>query len=160
MSWHPNDLVSDVDLGDYEAGILTRFGQTSWLAKSTKALEDWLFPILKGQGFDPHRLRTRAECDSVQGYTAAAYSDLTSASSDTTEDDINLATIFATANSDALYVGFKEPFRGLFFRLLDTVGSASSVLSVAYWNGNWEGLTVADATAQVSGARPSRPAAR
>lgn len=93
MSWHPQDLVSDTDLTDYEADILTRFGQSSWLAKRTKALEDWLFPILKNAGFNPHRLLTRTECTKVFGYTSAAYSDVTSATRDTTEDDVNLAKI-------------------------------------------------------------------
>jgi hypothetical protein len=151
VSWHPNDLVSDIDLRDYEASILERFGQTSWLAKRTKALEDWLFPVLKGQGFNPHRLRTRRECQSVQGYTASTYSDLTSAASSTTEDDVALATVFATAGSDALYLGLDEPYKGLFFRLLDTVGSAASVLSVAYWNGQWEALQISDGTAKTAG---------
>jgi hypothetical protein len=151
VSWHPNDLVSDRDLVDYEATILDRFGETSFLGKRTKALEDWLFPILKGQGFDPHRLRTRYECDAVFGYTASAYSDKTDASQDTTADDINLATVFATANSDVLYIGSTQPFRGVFFRLLDTVGTAASVMSVAYWNGNWENLLISDGTIQVAG---------
>ncbi len=151
MSFHPNDLVTDVDLRDYEGSIMESFGQTSWLGKRTKALEDWLFPILKGRGFDPHRLRTRFEPEQVWGYTGAAYTDKTSASKDTTDDDLNLATIFTTVGTDALYIGSKEPFRGLFLRLLDTVSSAAAVLSVAYWNGNWEPLTIADGTTQVAG---------
>src|SRR5262245_37692116 len=96
MSWHPNDLVSDVDLQDYEQDVLANFGKSSWPAKRTKALEDWLFPIIKTRGFDPFRLITRAEPDLVYGFTGAAYSDLTSASKSTTEDDINLATVFTT----------------------------------------------------------------
>lgn len=151
MSWHPNDLVSDFDLVDYEATVLDRFGHTSWLAKRTKALEDWLFPILKGAGFDPHRLRTRYECDAVQGYTSSAYSDLADAAKDTTADDVNLAAIFATVGTDALYIGSTQPFRGLFVREADTVGSATSVLTVAYWNGTWEALTISDGTRKTAG---------
>lgn len=146
MSWHPNDLVSDRDLQDYESAILTTFGQTNWQARRTKALEDWLFPILKTQGFDPYALRTRYEPELVYGYTGGTYSDATAAAKDTTEDDLNLATIFATPGSDALYVGSKAPFRGVFFRFLDSVGSASSVLTAKYWNGNWAALGIADGT--------------
>ena len=98
MSWHPNDLVSDVDLIDYEAQALTSFGQTSWQGKRTKALEDWLFPILKSRGFNPYQLRTRMEPTAVLGYTASAYSDLTGASQSTTEDDVNLAAVLATSS--------------------------------------------------------------
>lgn len=151
MSYHPNDLVSDFDLADYEAGIMSGFGQTSWQGKRTKALEDWLFPILKGRGFDPHRLRTRFEPEQVWGYTGSAYSDKTSAAKDTTDDDLNLATIFATVGTDALYIGSKEPFRGLFVRLLDSPSSVAAALSVSYWNGNWEPLTVSDGTTQAAG---------
>jgi len=147
-SWAPADLVSDLDLQDYEADILVSFGQTNWIGKRTKALEDWLFPILKGRGFDPQRLRTRYECDQVYGFTGSAYTDVTSASRNSTDDDLNLATIFTTVNTDALYVGSVEPFRGLSLRLLDTVSSAAAVLSVAYWNGNWEALTIVDNTVQ------------
>ncbi len=151
MSWHPNDLVSDIDLRDYEAAILRSFGETSWLGKRTKALEDWLFPILKSNGFDPHKLRTRYECDAVHGFTASVVSDLTSAVSDTTDDDLDLAGVFATAGSDALFIGSTQPFRGLFFRVLDSVSSVAGVMSVSYWNGNWEPLLIADGTIQTAG---------
>lgn len=151
MSWAPADLVSDVDLKDYEAAILSSFGATTWQAKRTKALEDWLFPILKGQGFDPYKLRTRAEVTQAFGYTSSTYSDVTGATRDTTADDVHLASVFATPSTDALYLGSTQPFRGLFLRLLDTVSSAAGVLAVSYFNGNWEALTIADATVQVAG---------
>ncbi len=151
MSWHPNDLVSDIDLLDYEASILSSFGSTTWQARRTKALEDWLFPILKGNGFDPYKLITRAEAEQAFGYTSSIYTDVTAATRDTTADDVNLAAVFATPSTDFLYIGSTQPFRGLFFRLLDTVSSATGVLSVAYFNGNWEALQVSDRTAQVAG---------
>lgn len=151
MSWAPADLVSDVDLVDYESAILSSFGASTWQARRTKALEDWLFPILKGQGFDPFKLRTRAEPTKAFGYTASAYTDLTTATTDTTADDVNLATLFATPGTDALYLGSTQPFRGIFFRLLDTVSSAAAVLSVAYFDGAWKALTIADGTVQTAG---------
>ena len=151
MSYHPNDLVTDVDLRDYEDAVMTSFGQTTWQSKRTKALEDWLFPILKGRGFQPHRLRTRYEPDRVWGSTASVFSDKTAAAKDPTADDLNLATIFATVGTDALYVGSTEPFKGIVVRMLDTVSTASGLLSVAYWNGNWEALLISDGTTQTAG---------
>lgn len=151
MSWHPNDLVTDADLRDYEASILSGFGQTSWQGKRTKALEDWLFPILKANGFDPYKLRTRAAVDAALGYTASAFSDLTSAAQDGTADDLNLASVFATPGTDALYLGSARTFRGLFARMLDTVSSAAGIISIAYWNGGWEPLTVLDGTIKTAG---------
>jgi hypothetical protein len=146
MSFNVNDLLTDDDLVSYERNILTQFGATDWQARRTKALEDWLFPILKGQGFDPNRLRTRYECDQVYGYTSAAYTDFTSASKDTTTEDINLATVLATANSGVLYIGSKVKFRGIFLRLLDSVSSIASVMTVQYWSGGWEAVGLLDRT--------------
>lgn len=151
MSWHPNDLVSDVDLTDYESTILTGFGASTWTARRTKALEDWLFPILKGHGFDPFTLRTRAEVDKAFGFTGAAYTDVTSATQSTTADDVNLAAVFATPGTDALYLGSTQPFRGVFLQQLDTISAIASVLSVAYWNGAWTALTISDGTAHTTG---------
>lgn len=151
MSWHPADLVTDADLRDYEAAILSQFGETTWQGKRTKALEDWLFPVLRTRGFDPHRLRTRFEPDQVWGYTGAVYSDKTAAIHDTTDDDLNLATVFTTVGTDALFVGSTEPFRGVFVRMLEAVSAVAGVLSVAYWNGNWESLVIADGTSQAAG---------
>jgi len=151
VSWHPNDLVSDVDLKDYESTILDQFGVTTWRQRRTKALEDWLFPILKGQGYDPFRLRTRADADKVFGFTASVYTDVTGKTKDTTTDDLNLATTFATPSTDAIYIGSAQPFRGLFVAMLDTVSAIAATLTVRYWDGSWKALQVADYTQQVSG---------
>jgi hypothetical protein len=151
VSFAPNDLVTDTDLRDYEEAVIAGFGQTTWQGKRTKALEDWLFPILKGRGFDPHRLRTRYAADGVFAYTGSVYTDRTGVVADTSDDDLNLATVFTTAGTDALYLGSSSPFRGIFLRMLDAVSSAAGVLSVAYWNGNWEALTIADGTIQTAG---------
>jgi len=150
-SWHPNDLVTDQDLADYESTILTKFGQFTWESKRTKALEDWLFPILRGAGFDPQQLRTRFDATQVTGYTGSAYTDLTGAAQNATTDDVNLATIFATPATDALYVGSSEPFRGLFLKLLDSVSAVTATLSAAYWSGTWKSLAISDRTVAVSG---------
>ena len=146
MSFHPNDLVSDADLFAYERTLPAVFGEDlDWADRRTKALEDWLYPILKGAGYEPHRLRTRHQADPVYAYTSSAFTDKTSASQDTTEGDLNLAAILATS-SDYLYVGSIAPFRGVFLRLLDAVSSVDATLSVAYWSGRWSGLSIADGT--------------
>jgi hypothetical protein len=146
VSWHLTDLLDDTDLVAYEQDILSHFGADTWQARRTKALEDWLFPILKGRGFDPHRLRTRYECDTVFGFTGAAYSDQTSNAQDETANDVDLATVFATPSTDALYIGSSQPFRGVFVRLLDSVSSAAGNMAVSYWSGGWESLTITDRT--------------
>ena len=150
-SWHPSDLVTDQDLVDYESTILTQFGQSTWLAKRTKALEDWLFPRLRAAGFTPHLFRTRFDASAVLGYTGAVYTDLTAGSQDATTDDVNLAGVFATPANDRLYIGSSEPFRGVYLDLLDAVSSAAGVLSVAYWAGAWKSLAASDGTIIASG---------
>lgn len=150
MSWHPSDLVSDQDLADYEPRILTQFGKTSWASLRTKVLEDWLFPILKAEGLDPYRLRTRFDADKVFGYTSSAYTDLTDEASDTTEDDINLGTVLA-ASTDYLYVGSKQPFRGLHARFVDSGSAVAATLTVEYWADEWTELTVTDGTEKSAG---------
>lgn len=146
MSWHASDLVTDEDLVSYERSILDGMGATQWQERRTKALEDWLFPLLQGRGFDPHKLRTRYEADDVCGYTAITYTSKLGASQDETADDINLATIFATPAADCLYVGSEKPFRGVFVKMLDSVSSVSGTLTVQYWSGSWEAITVANRT--------------
>lgn len=146
MSWQPDDLVSDTDLQAYESAILTQFGQTDWQARRTKALEDWLFTQLRARGLDPYKLRTRYECDGVLGHTGSSYTDLVGPSKDTTTDDIDLAAVFATPGTDALYIGSTQPFRGLFLRLLDNVSAVVGKLSAAYWAGTWEPLAINDRT--------------
>jgi len=151
MSWHPNDLVADQDLVDYEQKILSQFGQSNWLARRTKVIEDWILPILRANGFDPFRFRTRFEPDKVWGYTAAAYTDYTAAAGDVTEDDVNLASVFATPANDVLYVGSRGPFRGLHWRLLENVSSVANTLTVSYWNDQWTPVSVNDATSRSAG---------
>jgi len=151
MAWAPNDLCNDVDLVAYETAILTQFGQTDWIPKRSKAIEDWLAPILRGQGYPIERLRTRYEADKVYGYTGSVYTDATSVVRDTTVDDLNLATVFATAGSDSLYIGSTQQFRGLSVRMHEAVNATASVLSVASWADNWIPLTLDDGTVKVVG---------
>lgn len=137
MSWHPSDLVNDQDLLDYEPTILTAFGATTWEARRAKALEDWLWPLLRGRGFDPQQFRTRYVADAVVGYTGSAYSDKTAAAASATTDDLDLAAVFATPATDALYIGSRAQFRGVHVRMLDNVSAVAGTLAVSYWAGAW-----------------------
>lgn len=151
MSWAPDDLITDQDLVAYEADILTNFGHVEWEDRRSKALEDWLFPQLVVNGFPPHRLRTRYVADAMYGFTSGVYTDLKSAAADQTSDDINLATIFATPGTDAIYVGSAQPFRGLSIRMLDSVSSVTGQLSVSLWSDAWQPIGMTDGTRHVSG---------
>ncbi|MGE0451787.1 MAG: hypothetical protein AB7Q29_19595 [Vicinamibacterales bacterium] len=148
MSFHPLDLVGDADLQAYERQILTQFGGPVFDDKRRKALEDWLFPILTSAGFDPYRLVTRAAVAQALGYTGSAYADVTAATQDGTEDDVDLAAVFATPATDALLIGSARPFVGLAVQMAEAVSAVASELGVAYWNGAWSGLPIADRTSR------------
>jgi hypothetical protein len=131
MSWHPADLVTDQDLLSYEQTILTQFGKTEWLRRRSKAIEDWLFPLLEQRGFSPARLRTRhvpikAFAGSTDRTTEVAAA-----------DGLDLAATFASA-SDYLYLGFTDIFRGLSLRMTDSVSSVDAALDLRVWVDGWE----------------------
>lgn len=151
MSWSPNDLVSDRDLEAIESNILRQHARVEWAEKRTAAIEHWLFPRVVARGLDPHRFRTRYQPDAVFGFTGAAWADRTGVVQDSTADDLNLATLFATVGTDVLYIGSVAPFRGLSFRILDSVSAVTSTLTVAAWCDGWAMLAINDGTAQVSG---------
>ena len=135
MSWAANDLVADADLTGYERSVLTQFAAVDWTTRRQKALEDWLFPMLEGRGFDPLRLRTRAEPTKVWGYTSAAYTDKTSLAN--TDDGLVLSSILASS-SDALYVASDRPFRGLSVRALEAVNTTvAATMALTVWCDRW-----------------------
>jgi hypothetical protein len=135
MSWHPSDLVTDEDLVSYEQTILTQFGQTDWLKRRAKALEDWLFPLLEQRGFNPTRLRTRHVPIAAVSLSGVTYTDRTAAVA--TENGLNLATVLASS-TDYLYLGFEEQFRGISVRMADNVSSVNATLDLRVWIDGWE----------------------
>lgn len=151
MSWAPNDLVTDLDLKAYESTILSAFSVNDWNEKRQRALDDWIFPVLAARGFTPEKLRTRVEADQVWGFTGAAYTDVTGAAKDTTTDDLNLQTIFATVATDAIYLGSTRPFRGLSVRMLEQVSTVNTIATVSYWGDGWTQLTLTDGTQKTIG---------
>ena len=151
MSWSPNDLVTDADLEAYEKSIRSDFGHLSFAEKRQAALEHWLWPRLVQAKFPPERFRTRYQPDAVLAYTGSAYVDETTDAKSQAADDLNLATIFATAGSDALYIGSTRMFRGLSIRLSDAVPAVASTLTVHLWTDGWESIPITDGTVKVSG---------
>lgn len=150
MAWHPNDLVSDVDLQAYERTVLTQFGAPEWQSKRQKALEDWLFPLLTSVGLDPYRLRTRYQPAKGFTLTSSVYTDVTSKMQAQTADTIDLAAALASS-SDALIIGAPWQFRGVSFRMFDDVSSAARTLTTELWEDAWTNTAVTDGTAATQG---------
>lgn len=135
MSWHPNDLVTDDDLVSYEQTILTQFGQTEWLRRRAKAIEDWLFPLLEQRKFTPARLRTRHVPIAAFSLSGSTYTDRTTAVA--TANGLNLASVLASA-SDYLFLGFADQFRGISVRMADSVSSVDASLDLRVWADGWD----------------------
>lgn len=150
MSWHPSDLVTDADLLAYEPTILTQFGTADWTEKRRKAVEDWLWPILRAQALPVERFRTRFAPTKVWGYTSSTYTDLTAAAANATTDDVTLAAVLA-APTDYLYVGSDARFRGLSVRLLDAVSSVTATVTLQVWTDRWRAVSVQDGTQATAG---------
>lgn len=156
MSWAPADLVADADLLAYERTIHTAFGQTEWTTRRSKVIEDWLWPALRQQGFDPERFRTRHAPSYVYGFDGTStYTDYLAAATSTTVDDLPLATIFSTS-SKALYIGSANPFRGISLRVLDAPNATAATLTVALWTDVWSSMIVSDGTQATIGIPFSR----
>jgi hypothetical protein len=151
MATRANDLVTDRDLLAYEANILTTFNKVEWADKRAKALSDWLWPLCQQNGFPVEKHRTRYEADAVYTLISAAFADETADAKSTTVNDLDLAAIFATVGTDALYIGSKVMFRGLSVRLSDAVSAVASTMTVSLWTDAWEAVSITDGTARVSG---------
>lgn len=151
MGYRPNDLVTDTDLEGYEAEIRANFGHVEFAAKRHAALEHWLWPRLRAAKFPPERFRTRYQLDKVLTSISGTFADETTDAKSTTADDLNLAAIFATPGTDALYIGSAQMFRGLSVRMSDSVSAVTATLTVSLWTDAWESVAITDGTARTSG---------
>lgn len=152
MGWSALSLVSDAELGAIEPEATNgSWGSTTWpnqRAEAKRDLKIWLeidFADISGVA---DKIKDTYACDYVAGYTASAYTDLTSYASDDTEDDLDLSTVFVTPASDKLYVGFVAETSGLQASMLSALNANASVLTVKYSGpAGWTALTVTDGSA-------------
>jgi|SRR5256885_9006423 len=147
------DLVTDLDLLALDSSVLKEFGATSFNTKRQIAVTDWLRPRLEAANLPPDRHMTRRQPDVAWGLHGSTYTDLATALKGPTDVWIN--SLLATPATDALYVGMREPYRGLWCALTDTINANDSVLAVSYWSGQWtqfgSGTSWKDNTQQVAG---------
>lgn len=153
MSWRAGDLCNDADLAAYEQDVLDpqRFGRVEFADKRQKAIDDWLWPLLRQNHFPVERFRTRFVADAVTGFTGSAYTDLTAAAHSLDVDDLDLAAIFATVGTDALYIGSAQMFRGLSVRVSDSPSAVTATMTVSLWTDAWEAVAIEDGTSRTTG---------
>lgn len=137
MSLVPADLVTDLDVLALDARALTDFGtaNATLTEKRRVAVSDWLKPRLEAFGYPAHRHMTRRAPDVAFRQISSVLGDVASIVSDATPDDLDLSAIFVGPAANALYLGAREPFRGLFIGMQETVNAVAAVASITYWNG-------------------------
>lgn len=153
MSWSHLSLVTDGDIGELEPEAVhgdSPWGATAWPSQRSAAKRDlkvWLEADYPHIPAVTDRIKDRWRPDWVYAETSSAWTDYTTAARDDTEEDIPLASVFATFSTDALYVGANYEFDGVLVQLLDSLSATTSALSVSYWGPTgWTALTVADGT--------------
>jgi hypothetical protein len=154
----PGDLLTDTDLLALDPTLEDLFGTTGLEARLAEkrriAVLDWLGPQLEAAQFLPEQHRVRHAASKVFGFTAAAYTDETTACADDTEDDVDLSAVWATPASDALYVGYTRPYAGLFVGLTGTsVNANTATAAVSVWDGTqWAAVSsLTDTTHKTTG---------
>jgi hypothetical protein len=138
--WTPADLLTDLDLLAIDRLCLSDFNVTS-LADKRRAAMDWLAPRVEQAGYKLWQHAVRKAPDAVFGYTGYAYTDFTSAALDTTDADLALSSVVLAPATDALYVGSRDPFKGLYVGIADRVNTNSTLLDVSVWTGKWTTVT-------------------
>lgn len=162
MGWSGLTLCTDSDLGSLEPESTSgAFGAVTWPSQRAEAKKDlkiWLERDYRrradGTVLDDiaDRIKDTYAPDAVFGYTAGIYSDKTDAAADDSLDDVALATVFTTAATDRLYVGFDGEGDALQVFMQDALNIVASVLTVKFSGpSGWTALTVTDGTS-VSGA--------
>ena len=152
MGWNSLPLVIDSDLGNIEPEATAAgspWGAVTWSAQRTQAkreLKAWLEADFGLGAAD--RVLDRWNPEYAFRYTGGAYTDITTAAADDTEEDIDLAAALATVGTDRIYVGMRAEFDGLQVVLLDSLNAVSSVLTAKYWGpAGWTSLSATDGTA-------------
>lgn len=151
--WTPSDLLTDLDLLALDRACLTDFGtDPDLLADKRRAACDWAAARVEGSGYTLWRHRTRRTPDAVFGYNGSTYTDYTEAAADTNESDVPLSSILAAPTTHALYVGYRDPFVGLYLGLTDRVNANNLTATLDVWTGSWRGVSsVSDGTRATAG---------
>lgn len=159
MGWSGLSLVSDSEIGQLEPEATAAggsWGAVTWAsarAEAKRSLKIWLesdFPDVVGVA---DRVRDTWVPDYAFAYTGGSYTDRTSEVRDDEENDLNLATVFATFGTDRLYIGAAWEFEGLAVLLKDAVSAAAAVLTAKYSGpAGWTSLSATDGTAAAGAA--------
>lgn len=150
----PADLLTDLDVLALDNRATSDYGiaNATLSEKRRVAVTDWLRPRIEQVGYRAHRHLARRAPDAGWQLTGGVYTDRIGEFGDDTTNDVDLHDVFVTPGTDALYIGSREPFRGVYVAMIDSLNTAASVASLTYWNGAWTApSSVVDGTIQASG---------
>ncbi len=152
---NPMDLVQEKDVLALDIDATALFGvkNLSIDAKRRVAVTDWLGPKLEAHGFKPNQHQTRHAPRLCVALTGGTYTDLAPTLTNQTPDDLDLADVFVTPSTDALFVGMPSPrFEGVYVAMGDSVNVTPCAATVMTWEGRWvTPPPAADGTEIVSG---------
>jgi hypothetical protein len=161
MGLIPGDIVTDLDLLALDSQALDDFGATSQklVEKRRVAVSDWLKPRLEQRNLPVDRHSIRRAPDAAWSVTGGAWTDQRAEFGQTAETPVSSMLVGVT---DYLYLGMRDPFRGVFVGMTDNVNVNSLKLQGSYWNGQWQSFDATNSfvdgtrNAQVSFARGGR----
>jgi hypothetical protein len=135
MSMIPGDLVTDLDLLALDSSVMKDFGATSAALGQKRAIAvgDWLRRALENADLPPERHMTKRVPDVAISLRGGVLTALTALGG---PGDLGLHSLLP-GPSAALYIGMREPFRGLALAITDSPSTATAVASLTYWNGRW-----------------------
>jgi len=142
-----DDILDESDVLTYDSDLLNVFGESDLKVsqllqdKRTIAVQSWLALGLEKAGYSPIRHSARRVPDRAFASTASVLTDITDSLGDKTANDLNLYTTLITPGTDYLYIGFAEPYRGLWVTMVDSLNiNTLTISSPAYWTGQWSGF--------------------
>lgn len=138
MPWSQLTLVTDTELGALEpeaTSAAAPWGSTTWANARAEGKRD-LKILLEADFSEVPNVADKVvdtwRPDWVLSAIGGVFTDRTSQAADKTEDDLPLATVFATFGTDKLYVGCSSEFEGLRVLMTATVNAIASVLTAKY----------------------------
>lgn len=138
------DIVLDSDVLALDGRATSDFGEDNRLLddKRRVAVGQWLTNHLGQRGYPAHRHSVRRAPDAVYGQVSSVTTNYTSHATNVTADDVPLGTIFTGADAtDALYVMYRAPFRGLYVGVHESVNAVAQASSPTFWAGQWTGVS-------------------
>jgi hypothetical protein len=156
VGWSALTLCTDADLGSLEpAATNGQWKNVTWPNQRAEAKRDLKIKLEVDFPQIPDvadRVKDTHIAEALYGYTGGVYTDISSpAATISTENDVNLSSIFVTPASDRIYLGSLGEFDGIYVRQLDRLNAVASTLTVKYSGPTgWTALTALNGTASTT----------